>query len=222
MRIEDLTSNLAITLFVIIDGQQLTFETKILEVHPRKHLVLAEPIYRNDKIVTFRKNDIHIDMLFNPGNDKPELFKDVSITLVKKSDGALCYNLATPNESVPCNRRENFRCFVGIPAPFQFGSSKTSHVGLIRDVSVNGFAIVTDEQISVEKGQMMHTSLKDFIEEYAEKHVFQLHGIVARIQVLDNGKTLYGCRLNSYIPALEAYIMKKERLRLKRTKGGTL
>lgn len=222
MRIEDLTSNLAITLFVNIDGQQLTFETKILEVHPRKRLVLAEPIYRNDKIVTFRKNDIQIDLLFNPGNDKPELFKNVTITLVKKGDGALCYNLATPNESVPCNRRENFRCFVGIPAPFQYGSSKASHVGIIRDVSVNGFAIVTDEELSVEKGQMMHTSLKDFIEEYAEKHVFQLHGIVARTQKLENGSTLYGCRLNSYIPALEAYIMKKERLRLKRTNGGNL
>lgn len=222
MRIEELTPNLAITLFVNIDGQQLTFESKILEVYPKKHLVLAEAIYHDGKIITFRRKDLIIDVLFTIGNDKPQLFKNVSVTLVRKNDDTLCYNLATTTESKTFNRRENFRCYVGIQTSFQCGSNKTAHIGIIRDVSANGFAIVSDEELSVEEGQIIHTVLKDYFEDTDEKFVFHLYGIIARTQQLDRGAVLYGCRLNNYIPALEGYIAKKERMRLKRLNGGDL
>ncbi|MBO5337369.1 MAG: PilZ domain-containing protein [Lachnospiraceae bacterium] len=222
MRIEELMPNTPITLMVNIDGQKLTFESKISEVYPRRHLVLADIIYHNDKIVTFRAKNIIIDVLINTGNEKPEIFKNVTVTLVKKKDGSLCYNLATIAESKTYNRRQNFRCYVGISTSFQCGPNKAAHLGVIRDVSVNGFSIVCDEKLPLEQNQIVHVVLKDYIEETNEKFVFHLYGLIARTQELDNKSILYGCRLNNYLPALEAYIMKKERLRLKRTSGGDL
>lgn len=222
MRIEELTPNTPISLLVNIDGQQLTFETKISEVYPRKHLVLADAIYHNEKIVTFRAKNIIIDVLVTLGDDKPEIFKNVTVTLVKKSDGSLCYNLATIAESKTYNRRQSFRCYVGISTSFQCGPNRSAHIGIIRDVSVNGFSVVCDEALPLEQNQILHVLLKDYFEETNEKFVFHLYGLIARTQLLDNGSILYGCRLNNYLPALEAYIMKKERLRLKRTNGGNL
>ena len=49
-----------------------------------------------------------------------------------------------------------------------------------------------------------------------------MYGLLTRTQELENGKILYGCRLNNPVPGLEAYIMKKERLRLKKSNGGNL
>ena len=171
MRIEELVPELAITLFVNINGEQLTFETKILEVYPKKRLVLAEAIYHNEKVVTFRAKNILVDLLVTLGDNKPELFKNITVTLVKKADGTLCYNLSTFAESKPYNRRENFRCYVGIPSTVQCGSNKAAHVGIIRDVSVNGFAVVSDEDINLAQGQILHVVLKDYFEETAEKFV---------------------------------------------------
>ena len=51
---------------------------------------------------------------------------------------------------------------------------------------------------------------------------FHLYGLIARIQELDNGKVLYGCKLTGPVPGLDKYIMEKERLRLKSTNGGNL
>lgn len=222
MRIEELVPELAITLLVTIDGQQLTFESKILEVHPKRHLVLAAPIYHNDKIVTFKRTNILIDLLVTIGDNKPEVFKNISVTLVRKGDGALCYNLTCAVESKTYNRRQNFRCYVGLNTAIQMGPNKAARVAIIRDVSANGFSVVSEEPLPFTQGQVIHVVLKDYFEDTAEKFVFHLYGILARTQELENGKTLYGCRLNNYVPALEAYIMAKERRRLKKTNGGNL
>lgn len=220
MWIEDLTPGLSVTFYVNISGEKLTFDSQILEVYPKRHIVLAEAIYRNDKVITFKGANINVDLLVTLGNDKPQLFRDVTVTLVKKSDGALCYNLTTNSESKPFNRRQSFRCFVGRPTSVRYGVNNIAHETIIRDVSITGFSVVSNEKLEVEPNQVVHVLLTDYFEETAEKHNFHLYGIVARVQELENGKFLYGCRLNSYMPGLEAYIMKKERLRLKKTNGG--
>ena len=130
--------------------------------------------------------------------------------------------MTASTESKPYNRRQSFRCFVGRPTGVRFGASRVAHDALIRDVSINGFAIVSDEKLPVEKNQVVHIVLTDYFEDTVEKYNFHLYGIIVRIQELEKGSFLYGCKLNNYVPGLEAYIMKKERLRLKRTNGGNL
>lgn len=222
MRIDELIPDLPITLLVNINGEKLTFESKILEVYPKKRIVLAEAIYHNDKIITFKGANLMVDLLVSIQNEKPELFKNVTISLVKKADGTLCYNITTIAESKPYNRRQSFRCFVGRPTGVRYGANRAAHNAIIKDVSINGFAVVCDDKLSVDKNQVIHVVLSDIFEDPPEKVSFHLYGIIARVQQLENGGYLYGCRLNNYVPGLEAYIMKKERLRLRRTNGGNL
>ena len=219
MRIEELSPNLNITLFVNISDQQLTFESKILEVYPKKRIVLAQAIYRNDRIVTFKGANVSVDVLVTIGEEKPQLFKKVEVTLVKKGDGSLCYNLATSNESKPVNRRQSFRCYVGRNSTMQYGPTHASVEVIIRDVSITGFSVVCDEELPLEKNQVVHVVLTDYLGSENEKYSFHLYGLVARTQEMGRNRVLYGCRLNNPVPGLEAYIMKKERLRLRESSG---
>ncbi len=222
MRIDELIQGLPITLLVTINGEQLTFDSKISEVYPKKRFVLVEAIYHNEKIISFKGANLIVDMLVSIENEKPELFKNVTITLVKKSDGSLCYNITSIADSKPYNRRQSFRCFVGRPTGVRYGANRAAHQAILKDVSINGFAVVCDNKLSVGENQVIHVVLSDHFEDPPEKISFHLYGIIARVQELENGSFLYGCRLNNYVPGLESYIMKKERLRLRRTNGGNL
>jgi hypothetical protein len=68
----------------------------------------------------------------------------------------------------------------------------------------------------LEVNQTVHAVLNDHMDETAENFNFHLYGLVARIQELENGLFLYGCRLNNPVPGLEQYIIKKERAVLRK------
>lgn len=222
MRIEELTGGTAITFLVLVNGEQLAFDSKIQEAYPQKHFVLADPIFHNDKIISFRGKNIIVNLLVTTEDEKPQLFQNITITTMKKSDATLCYQISTMAESKPYNRRENFRCYVGVPSSMQGSANTTAHDVIIRDVSLSGFSVTCNYDIKLQTGQTVHTVLNDYIEEIPEKFSFHLYGIIVRIQEFDDGKVLYGCRFNNYVAGLESYIMKKERIRLRHSNGGSL
>lgn len=222
MRIEELTPGTPLTFLVSINGEQLSFNTKIQEVYPKKHLVLADAIYHDDKVISFRAANTIVNILVTFNDDKPQLFKNVTVTTMKKPDSSLCYNLSTIAESKPFNRRENFRCYLGLPTVIQFGPNQSPYDAILRDVSVTGFAITCSKEVEISPNQVIHTLLHDTIDELAEHFSFHLYGLIVRTQELPNGKILYGCRLNNRVAGLESYIMKKERIRLRSTNGGKL
>lgn len=219
MKIEALTAGLSVSFYVRIKEQRLKFDSLILEVYPKKKLVLAEAVYKNDKIISLRGNRILVDMLVTFLDEKPQLFQNVTVLTVKKTDGTLCYSLACATESKPYNRRGSFRCYVGISTSIQAGSNRAAKDAIIRDVSASGFSIVCESDVELLPGQIVHAVLNDYINDSAENFSFHLYGLVSRIQELENGKFLYGCRLNNTIPGLEQYIIKKERLRLRLQRG---
>lgn len=219
MRIEELTPGLNIELVANIGGEQLIFDSRIENVYPRKHLVLAAPVLQDNRVISFRAKGLIVDVLVTLEDDKPQLFKNVTVTVMKKPDGTFCYNLATAAMSKTYNRRHNFRCYVGAATSVQFGSNHRSHEAVIKDISANGFSFVCGNDITFGKDQLVHTVLNDYLEELAENFSFHLYGIIVRSYPLDDMRTVYGCRLNKKVTGLDAYIMKKERLRLKRLSG---
>lgn len=222
MRIEELQQGQEVSLLVNANGTSLTFTAKILDVYPRRHFLLLSAVYYGEKAVSFRGKGVVVDMLVCGENEKPALFKNITSTLIKKADGTLCYNVTTIAESVVYNRRENFRCYVGLPTSVQFGPNHAAHNAVIKDVSSTGFAIVCDQDIDLDKVHLLHVVLNDNIEETGDSFAFHMYGLVARKQELENGYYVYGCRLNHPIAGLDRYIMLKERLRLRKTHGGAL
>lgn len=220
MLIEELSAGQRITIIAIIGEEQLTFETTITETYPKKHIVLADPIYKDEKIVSFRTKNLRINITAVLDQNTPFLFKNVSVSLMRKPDDSLCYAISSAAEGKVNNRRQNFRCFLGIDTVLQCGTNHTTHNAVLRDISMGGFSVTCDAATDFHENQILHVLLKDYFEELAEKYSFHLYGIIVRRQELENNRIIYGCRLNSKIPGLEAYIIKKERRQLKKHAGG--
>lgn len=217
MQIQELTPGLNITIIANIGGEQLQFDSTIEEVFHRKRLVLASPVFHDGKVISFKAKGLVVDVMAAPEEEKPFLFKNVTITVMKKQDGSLCYNLDTQAPGKPFNRRKYFRCYVGIHTSVRFGPNRLTHSAVIKDVSAEGFAFVCDNDVTFQKDQVIHSVLNDYLDELAENFSFHLYGIIVRSYPLDEKRMVYGCRLNNRVPGLEGYIMKKERLRLKKS-----
>lgn len=220
MRIEELRPGQELTLFVSVNNNSLVFTSKVQEVNARKHMVFADAVFQDGKPISFRGKGVILNVLAATGDEKPHLFKNVSNTLLRRSDGTLCYSLTTIAESVAYNRRENFRCYVGIETSIRIGSNRAAYEAIIRDVSSNGFAVVCDSDVKFRPGSLVHVILNDQIEEFGERYTFHLYGLIARVQELENGRVVYGCRLNNHVAGLDSYLMKKERNRLKKNSYG--
>ena len=200
MQIDDLTAGLSLSFLINLNTEQLQFESKILEVYPRRHTLLAQGVFTDDKIISFRGKGLVVDLIVTLPEDKPQLFKNVTTNVVKLSDGTLCYTVS----------------YVGIETAVQCGLNRAAHDAIIKDISYNGFSVVSKEDLKLEVNQTVHAVLNDHMDETAENFNFHLYGLVARIQELENGLFLYGCRLNNPVPGLEQYIIKKERAVLRK------
>lgn len=219
MKIEELTTGQSVLLSAKIGGEILEFETVIQDTLPRRHAVLADVVIKNDKVLTFHAKGLIVDLHYSPPDSSPMVFKNVAIALMRKSDNSYCYSISTIAEGKVLNRRQNFRTFIGRQSSVQCGTNRAAYDAVIRDISSTGFAVVLDSEVEFHENQVLHTVLNDQLEEFTEPYNFQLYGIIVRVQELENNLTLYGCRLNNKVQGLDAYIMKKERLRLKRMNG---
>lgn len=216
MQIDDLTAGLSLSFIIHLNNEELQFESRILEVYSRRHTLLAEGVFTDDKIISFRGKGLLVDLLVTLPDDKPQLFKNVTTNVVKRADGTLCYTVFSIAGSKTYNRRQSYRCYVGIETAIQCGLNHAAHDVIIKDISYNGFAVVSKEDLELGVNQTVHAVLNDHLEETAENFNFHLYGLVARVQELENGLFLYGCRLSNPVPGLEQYIVKKERAVLRK------
>ncbi len=219
MYLNELIEGEKVTLLVAVNGETLTFDTMVSQVSPTKSLVLVNVIYVDGKIVTFRGANLTIDLVVAPISDTPQIFKNVAISLVKKFDGTLAYSISSIASSKNYNRRNSFRCYVGVSTSVQRMLNTVPYDAVIKDVSAGGFSLVVPQDVKLENNQVVHVVLNDYLDELAEKFSFHLYGLVVRTEDMEKNRVLYGCKFNQKVVGLENYIMKKERLRLKRSSG---
>ena len=63
MQIDDLTAGLSLSFLINLNTEQLQFESKILEVYPRRHTLLAQGVFTDDKIISFRGKGLVVDLI---------------------------------------------------------------------------------------------------------------------------------------------------------------
>lgn len=223
MFIEELQSGQEIKLVAKIGEEEVEFVTTVQEPIPRKHSVITDAVRKNEKVVTFHGKGLIVDVLVNPSDSAPLVFKNVSIVLTKKvNDDSFVYVISTITEAKVLNRRKCFRTFVGKEISVQCGSNHAAYDAVLKDISATGFAVVmgtSPEEPRFRENQVIHTLLNDYIEDTQQQFSFQLYGIIVRIEETDNGKIIYGCKLNTKTPGIEAYVMLKERIRIRNEKG---
>lgn len=215
MNIEELIAGQNITIQVIVNGEQLELPTTVLEVLPKKHSILAAPIMKGDKVLSFRGEGILTHLIVAYANEKPQIFYNIVIRTMKLPDNTFSYLITTPAPSRTFNRRNAYRCFVGIPSTILVGLNRTAEETIIKDVSLTGFSfVVPSGQTSYTVGSTVHTVLSDFVDERKENYSFHLYGVIVRVSETENNKVMYGCRLVSKVAGLDRYIVVKERLQL--------
>ena len=52
MQIDDLTAGLSLSFIIHLNNEELQFESRILEVYSRRHTLLAEGVFTDDKIIS--------------------------------------------------------------------------------------------------------------------------------------------------------------------------
>lgn len=75
MQIDDLTAGLSLSFLINLNTEQLQFESKILEVYPRRHTLLAQGVFTDDKIISFRGKGLVVDLIVTLPEDKPQLIQ---------------------------------------------------------------------------------------------------------------------------------------------------
>lgn len=219
MRIEELEVNQAIKILVNAGNQQLEFSSTVLETFPRKHLILASPIMKDDKIISFNGKGIQTHVVVFFPDQKPIVFQNVSIQTTRGRNDELCYIITSLLDSKEFNRRGAFRCYIGIDTHVRIGSHKGALDAIIKDVSSSGFAFALRGEKELEIGESVHAVLNDYIEETAKSYSFHLIGTVVRSYELENKIIVYGCQLSAKIVGLDSYLVEKERIRLQHSRN---
>lgn len=219
MRIEELLPDQKVTLQVNVNGNELSFDTRVQEANPKKHFILLDAVMQGSKGISFKGPNIVVNLFVCLDGERPYLFQSVTALLQKKPDGTLCYLVTASTEGLPFNRREHFRCYVGTQGHLNHSSLDGPQTVIVRDVSYSGFSVVCNPEIALKEGQVIHVILRDEIVETNESFSFHLYGLIVRTEELPNGSILYGCKLNNHVAGLDQYIMTKERYRLKKASG---
>jgi len=221
MRVDELTAGSSVTFYVKIGDQQMSFESSILDVNPKKRLVLAEAILKDGKVLAFKGNAISVDMVVSVSDGKPFYFENIGVEPLRLPDNTFVYNLSCTKEGVPYNRRGSYRCFIGNPVYLRNSREMKEYAVILRDVSVTGFSITCDAatDLDLAANQMVHVLLEDYLEEVDQNFSFHLYGLMVRKQEMENNKVLYGFKLNTSVTGLENYLTQKERLRIKKNRG---
>ena len=219
MQLDELERGQSVLIQVVIDATQHEFPTEIIET-PKGQYVLAAPIFKQGKIISFQSEKIITNLIVNIPNEKPHIFFHVKVRALKTSNGQYMYQIITDSPSREFNRRGAFRCYIGLPTSIRIGVDHRALETTIKDISLSGFSFVMPYGAdSYNAGEQVHTVLNEFINEKKMRFSMHLFGVIVRKEELDNGNNVYGCRLTSPVAGLEKYIMLKERLSIAKSRG---
>lgn len=216
MKIEELTVDQEVKIMAVIGSSQMDFEVTVEEVNIRRKVIFTTPVFRNDRVISFNKENIFTHLVVTFENQKPLVFKDVTIITMKKPDNSYCYAITSQAESVELNRRGSFRCYLGIDTLCRILGDKSAYNITLKDISSTGFGFIMHGNTTVDMGSTVLIVLNDYLEETKENYSFNIRGKVVRQTTTENGQQVYGCTLDGKYVGLDTYIAKKERLNIMR------
>ena len=219
MLLQEVDAGSRVTILVGIGSQTLTFDTTVEE--PAVDGVLTLPVYRDEKLVGFRTKGLVIRIqVTNASDQKVYEFADVEILNVKTMDEQIHHKMVCKAPGKQINRRTAVRVWLGFEGVAMIGTNRVAYDVMVKDISVSGISFVFHKDMNVEPGTMAHIVFNDS----EKKMKFSISAIIVRTATMEDGKVLYGCRMNQESPAISRYVAEKQREKLKgsRTVGKTV
>lgn len=204
MRIGDLEENQGLHIEVIAKGGRLEYDVRT--VFSEGGVTFIEPIRYKNQIVDFMRSDIIINVLYTRDGEKPIEWRGC-IMKVMEYKGNQYHAIGCKNVGVEVNRRECLRVFVGEKGIAQVGSHRGTINATVKDVSATGFSFTGAQDIDPKTGDAVRLVFEDHV----RHNRFELMGKLVRTVEMDEGRTLYGCRLDGAHKGIEEYIAQRQR-----------
>ena len=157
--------------------------------------------------VSFQSQNVFIDLYLLEDDTPPIVWENVTIKHAR-GDNGLCHVIMPSKDGVKMNRRHAYRLDVHAPANITVGRERVQVQGMVRDVSSNGFAIVTTKE-DIRGGEEVRAEMFD------KETAIMLVGACVRKRTMSDGQFLYGCKMKFYNPQLRKFINEKQRQRMK-------
>lgn len=186
------------------------YKSQLVKADAEDKYVLIDSIKINDKVVGFNApNIINVVTVVNPEDKKVYVYRDTVIDVVR--DGAerkMVYHRISSEESVDAtNRRSNFRVFLGVDGVIQVGTHKRTYDVIVKDISANGFGILTSMEVKLREGQGIHLVFTDPEDDTR----FSLRGTIVHAIAVDANTMHYGCMLPKEYDSIRKYAAEKQR-----------
>lgn len=215
MTIDDLAVGTTCTIQINVGNSRIFHDTVIRAVYPKKSAILVDALCKNGKYIQLENVENHL--VINVENSKPEIFKRIRPILFEdKKLGRRFYCIQIKQNSIPYNRRESYRCFVGERLNVQIGDNRRTFECVLKDVSATGFALVFDKinmPTNYHSWANFHAVYNLSNEDVGGLRfgVANLKGEVVRCEEMSDEKVLFGCRHLNVVHAIEPYIRDRER-----------
>lgn len=214
MFLQEIDVGSKVTILVRIGSQTLAFDTIVQE--PSDDGILTEPVYRNDKLIGFKTKGLIITVqICNASDEKVYEFNNVEILNVRTKDGEIHHKMLCRNPGKQINRRAAVRVWLGIEGVARIGVNRTAYNVIVKDISLSGISFILHKDMGIDAGEMVHITFNDV----DARTKFSLSAIIVRIAEMEDGRVMYGCRLNQESPAIAKYVTDKQREKLKASRN---
>ncbi len=157
--------------------------------------------------VSFQSAKVFIDLYLFVDDTPPIVWENVTIKHARGDNGP-CHVIMPTKDGVKMNRRHAYRLDVHAPANITVGRERVQAQGMVRDVSSNGFAIVTAKE-DIRGGEEVRAEMFD------KETALLLVGVCVRKRTMSDGRFLYGCKMKFDNPQVRKFINEKQRQRMK-------
>ena len=152
MKITELPMGSQVTVRSGLGTDFLDFESKIIKNNPKEDAVFLEPIRQNNRTLDFSSvRLINTASVVSDRDDKAYVYHNVKIDYVREEDQGY-HRIITPDDVEAVNRRKYFRMYLGTDGVMQGGSHKKTYDITVKDISVNGFAVVCSIDADLDLG----------------------------------------------------------------------
>lgn len=204
MKIGDLEANQKICIEVIAKAGRKEYEA--ITRFSEGGVVFIDAIRYKNQVINFMQADIILNVIYPREGEKPIEWRDCLMKVVEYK-GKHYHAIICKKVGVEVNRRTSVRIFIGDPGSAMIGEQRTSLSITVKDVSSTGFSFLSTKKVDAKPGESVRIS---FDEKSHHLH-FDLEGKLVRTKEEDDGRTFYGCKMESDNRALDEYIAQRQR-----------
>lgn len=211
MRIEEIEAGSQVTIEVCRGNHKMEFKTEV--VRTIEGCVLTNIVTHNDHVLKFDTNQVKVNLISVSESEGKLYVWENCIVRNIVSGGHKYHMIASQLDVKATNRREYFRVYAGLPGRARFGNNQEVYEVVVKDVSQKGFAIIYHKAIEYDKNPLVVLLVNE------SELSINIMGRIVRSEEIDDKHYLYGCRFEEDNPAIQKFVLDKQREDLKRAKG---